>query len=458
MICKSGVNDDLEVMVKVLILGAGLTGLSAAYHLGNEDYLVLEKHSRVGGLCRTEEYDGFLFDLSIHILYTQNEYVSHLIRGVLLKGNYHEQVRESWIYSKGVYTEYPFQAHTYGLPPDVIKECILGLIEAKYGGNRRQGTGTGDREQDVRNPANMNFEEWIYRTFGKGIAKHFMIPYNRKQWAFDLKKMNCDWIAYRVPVPDLEDVLDGALKPPQKKYGPNSYFWYPCRGGIEALPRGFLPYVGDKVVTNAEVVKIHSKRKYVELKNGETIGYEKLIYTLPLPLVSVLLDDVPPAVRKAAEQLEYNIIHMVNLGVDRPKISDFHWVYFPEDDFIFHRISYPMNFHPSCVPEGRSSIMCEVSESRYKRVNKETLIEDCIRDLKKAAILKDNDEILIATVHTLNPAYVIYDLEHRQKVKLIHEFLKSRDIYPAGRFGDWEYFNMDHSILAGARVCTEVVT
>lgn len=434
-------NSKMSENHRVIIIGAGLAGLSAAYHL-QSDYLLLESDSRVGGLCRTENYDGFLFDHSIHILYSSDPYATDLIQNVLLKGHFHVQLRDSYVYSHGVYTEYPFQAHTYGLPADVIKECILGLIEAKY------------ENQHSQPPS--NFEEWIYRTFGWGIAKHFMIPYNQRIWAIDLKRMNYDWIAERVPMPKLDEVLDGALRPPQKKYGPNREFWYPKQGGIEALPRGFLPYVQDNLRLNATVTKIDRHKKRVQVNGNEWINYQSLVPTLPLPRLIHLLGDAPKDVQAACDALEYNIVHTVNLGVNRPEISPYHWVYFPEKDFIFHRISFPMNFSLSLVPPGTSSIMAEISESRYKPVNRETLIDDTIGDLKKVGILCEGDEILTVEVLTLNPAYIIYDLNHRQNVALIHRYLESQDIYPCGRFGEWEYLNMDHSILSGKGI-TEIL-
>lgn len=430
---------------RVIIIGAGLAGLSAAYHK-KSDYLLLERNNRVGGLCRTENYNGFLFDHSIHILYSRDPYATDLIQNVLLKGNLHVQLRESYVYSHGVYTEYPFQAHTYGLPADVIKECILGLIEAKYENRHSQPAGLS-----LPKPPS-NFEEWIYRTFGRGIAKHFMIPYNEKLWGIDLKRMNYDWIAERVPMPKLDEVLDGALSPPQKKYGPNREFWYPKQGGIEALPRGFLPYVQDNLRTNATVTKIDSHKKRVQVNGDEWINYQSLISTLPLPKLIHLLGDVEEDVLAASCALEYNIVHTVNLGVNRPFLSSYHWVYFPQEDFIFHRISFPMNFSPSLVPPKTSSIMAEISESRYKPVKKETLISEVICNLKKVGILKKDDEILIAKVLTLNPAYIIYDLNHRRHVAKILSYLESQNIYSCGRFGEWEYLNMDHSILSGKNV------
>jgi len=422
---------------ELVIIGAGLAGLSAAYHLQNKDYIILEKEARVGGLCRSEIIDGFTFDYAIHILYSKDEYASKLIKEVLLKDNFNSQIRKSWIYSKGTYTEYPFQAHTYGLPVEVIKECIMGLIEAKYENRYPDGP--------------KNFAEWIYRTFGEGIAKHFMIPYNRKQWAIGLELMDYNWIAERVPMPQIEDVLDGALREPQKKFGPNAEFWYPKQGGTEVLPRGFLPYVKN-IELNSEVTKISVDKKEIEINGKKTVKYEKLISTLSLPVVINLLDGAPQKIAEAAANLEYNMIYAVNLGINRENLSDFHWVYYPEDDYIFHRISFPMNFTKSNVPEGKSSITAEISCSKYKSVCYDSLIEDTIHDLGKAGVLKNDDEIIVKDIRTLCPAYVIYDLNHRNNVDLIHDFLKENDIFSCGRFGEWEYLNMDHSILSGKRV------
>ena len=426
---------------KNLIIGAGLTGLSAAYHLQNTDYLIFEKEYRVGGLCRSEIIDGFTFDYAIHILYSKDECASKLIKEVLLKDNFNSQIRESWIHSKGTYTEYPFQAHTYGLPAEVIKECIMGLIEAKYENKYRDGP--------------KNFSEWIYKTFGEGIAKQFMIPYNRKQWAIEPELMDYNWISERVPMPKIEEVLDGALREPQKKFGPNAEFWYPKQGGMEALPRGFLPYVKN-VELNSEVTKIFVNKKEIEINGKETVKYEKLISTLPLPVVINLLDEAPQEIAEAAANLDYNTIYAVNLGIDRENLSDFHWVYYPEDDYIFHRISFPMNLAKSNAPEGKSSITAEISCSKYKPVRYNSLIEDTIRDLKKAEILRDDDEIIVKDARTLCPAYVIYDLNHRKNVVLIHDFLKENNISSCGRFGEWEYLNMDHAILSGKRIVEEI--
>jgi UDP-galactopyranose mutase len=423
-----------------VIIGAGLAGLSAAYHL-KDDYIIFEREDHVGGLCWSVDVDGFVFDKSIHILYSADAYATSLIKDVLLKGNFHSQARESFIYLQGVYTEYPFQAHTFGLPPHVIEECLLGLVKARYENH------TGARPK--------NFAEWVIATFGEGIAKYFMLPYNRRQWGIPPELMDYTWIDGRVPTPKVEEVLHGALFPPKKKFGPNSEFWYPETGGIKSLPLGFVPHIKN-LQLNTGVVKINTKRNTVKLSDNEECVYKNVISTLPLPVVIRLLDEVPRAVQDAANDLQYNTIHTINLCIDRPAISDKHWVYFPEDEFVFHRLSFMMNFSEKNAPAGKSSITVEISESKYKRINHNALFEDTLRGLQRIGIIRSKDEVINHCTMSLTPAYVIYDLSHRKNVNLIKEYLESRNIHSCGRFGDWEYLNMDHAILSGKRVADKI--
>jgi len=420
----------------ILILGAGLAGLSAAYH-GDGAYRIFEREDRVGGLCRSETHDGFTFDYAIHILYSADPYATDLIRNRLLKDNFHEQVRSSWVCLKNVFTYYPFQANTYGLPVEVVKECVLGLIEATYN----------------RDPSQtQNFKEWIYATFGDGIAKYFMVPFNEKCWSIDLNQMSIGWIRDRVLQPKIEEVLHGALTDQRKGFGPNAMFWYPQSGGIESLPRGFLPYLDEqRIHLGREIVEVSLQDRQVRVSDGEVVPYDRLISSLPLPRLLSLIRDLPDACREIVGRLEHNTIFGVNFGINRPRISDKHWIYYPEKEYLFHRISFPMNFHPSLAPPDNSSITVEVAMSRHKPINLDTMVQDVIRDLKKTPFLESEEEIVTQSVLKLNPAYVVYHLRHREDVDALKGFLLENGIYACGRFGDWEYLNMDHSILSGKR-------
>ncbi len=426
---------------RIIILGAGLSGLSTAYHF-KKDYEIFEKNREAGGLCRSVEVEDFIFDYGPHILFTTDSYASKLIKS-LLKENLCSKLREAWIYHSkyDCYTRFPFQSHLYGLPVEIVKECILSLFEAKY--------------KATRNPKPGNYREWMYHTFGKGISDYLMIPYANKIWTVSPDKMNYDWVERRIPQPEIGDILDGALHESKLRSGLNKEFWYPISGGIEALPRSFLPYI-DKINLNMEVTKISVDRREVEFNHGEIIDYNILVSTLPLPEVVKLIEDVPEGVKRAANDLEYNSIICVNLGIDRPNITDKHWVYFHEEDFVFHRISFPMNFSPKTTPTGKSSLSTEISYSKYKKVDKKNIVGRVIQDLINAKILEKDDNILVTNVLDIKYGYIIYDHRHHKNVSIIHNFLRDHNIYTCGRFGEWEYFNMDHSILSGKRVADEL--
>ncbi|HEY0877397.1 MAG TPA: FAD-dependent oxidoreductase, partial [Zeimonas sp.] len=179
--------------VRHLVIGAGPTGLSAAYHLGaagESDVLLVERGKRVGGWCRSVEEGGFVFDYAGHILFSNDAYVLELYE-LLLGENLHWQNREAWIYSKGVHTRYPFQGSLHGLPPQVLEECLVGAIEARFGAIDGNGPA-----QPAQPPA--NFLEFIHRVWGAGIAKHFAVPYNEKLWAVPLDEIETSWLGGRV--------------------------------------------------------------------------------------------------------------------------------------------------------------------------------------------------------------------------------------------------------------------
>lgn len=428
------------MITKYLILGAGLAGLSAAYHIkeGCGDWIILEASDRGGGLCKSLQYDdGFTFDHSIHILYSSDAYASELIKK-LLNGNMIVQKRESWVYSYGTYTPYPWQANTYGLPPEIVKKCLIGLIRTIYEKNGRQKP--------------QNFKEWCYSTFGEGFAEHFMIPYNSKLWAIGLEKMTDVWIRDRVMTPDLEDVIEGALNHQDKAFGPNAVFWYPEREGIEALPRGFLSNIDQKrIFCNTMVTRVMWKERKVISADGKEWRYSRLISSLPLPVLLGYMEPlVPPELKDASGRLECNIVYAINLKVRNTNLPPYHWIYFPEEQYIFHRISFPGNFSTSMVPDGWSSITVEVSASKYRKVpTADALIKKVVEGLMNACIISNTEDITVKSVLTLNPAYVIYNHTHRNDVDRLHQFLRENGIYPCGRFGEWEYLNMDHSILSG---------
>ena len=430
-----------------VILGAGLAGLTAAYTLGNagEDYWqVYEKEARVGGHARSVSVDGYVFDFGPHILFAADAEIEALIRE-LLGDNFLAQHRRAFIYhnSHKTYTRFPFQAHLYGLPVPIVSECIVGLIAAI--------------EKQARGECNpRNYEEWMRGFFGDAIAERLMIPYARKLWTVEPDVMDFSWIGARVPTPSVERIVVGALTNDVGQVGATREFWYPKRGGIEALARSLGERVAN-VHLDSEVERIDLRSRTLTLCDGERVPFSRMIYSLPLCQLSRYVSDLPPDVAAACRGLRYQGIYCVNLGVARENISDKHWVYFYEEDFPFHRLSFPANFSSENVPPGRSSISTEIAFPMGERPDERLLVERTISALKEAEILRDDDRIELVHTQRIAPAYVIYDLDHRRQVDSIRSWLEDHGVFVAGRFGEWQYFNMDQAMRSGMDVARSMV-
>ena len=420
----------------------------------------------------------------------------HQLYQVLLGDNVHWQDREAWIYSKETYTRYPFQGALYGLPPEVIKECVVGAIEARFGapvskkdasaasaaeyagperremfepllpgkGERpsepvkRLRYGGPDRRRCIVTGPPRNFKEFIYKVWGAGIARHFAIPYNQKLWAVPLEEMETSWLGGRVPLPDLEEMIEGALSPVGKPMGPNARFGYPLEGGFQALMDGFLPHLKGELRLNTRVTRVSPKHRTATFADGTSVRYEHLLSTMPLPkLVALAGDEVPASIQAAARALRHVSVRCVNIGVGRPDITDKHWIYYPEET-VFHRIFVQGNASPHCNPPGGFGFTCEITYSPSKPLPCEgdELIRRCIADAIAVGFIREDDPIWAANQVDLPVAYVVYDHGRAENVERIRAWLAEHDILLAGRYSEWEYYNSDHAFIAGRKAAQQV--
>ena len=386
-----------------VILGAGLAGLTAAHtleELGHREWQTYEREERVGGHARSVEVDGYVFDFGPHILFAADPEIAELIR-VLLGDNFAEQSREAYIYhhEHDRYTRFPFQAHLHGLPVDVVLDCLTGLVHAVA--LRARG--------DFRP---RNYEEWMRGTFGDGISDRLMIPYARKVWTVEPREMDFAWIERRIPTPDVERVLAGALGTDVEQVGATARFWYPRHGGIEALPRALGERVGG-VRLGKEVERIDVGTRELGFSDGERVAFDRMIYTLPLSRLADLVVDLPAHVRDACRGLRFQGIYCLNVGVDRADLSDKHWVYFYEDGFPFHRLSFPANFSPHNVPPGKGSISMEIAYSDEAPLDRDGVVERAVDALVRARILAADDRIELVHAEEILPG--IRDLRSRAR-------------------------------------------
>ncbi len=422
----------------VVILGGGLTGLSAAWHLDDVPSVVLERDDEPGGLCRTSVEEGFTFDCTGHLLHLRDPRFRELVER-LAPGVFASHERRALIYSKGVFTPYPFQANLAGLPLDTVKECVGGFVDALV---RREKAGDPD-------PERATFREWVEAIFGAGIAKHFMLPYNAKLWRVDLDEIECGWVSWSIPRPTLREVLDGAFGTTVSGLGYNPTFLYPRAGGIRALPDAFAARVPD-VRTKHAVEAIDARRRVVRLRGGEEIRYERLVSTMPLDRLLARTVGLPDELPVAGRRLRSVRVLNICLGVARRRLSNAHWVYFPEPEFSFYRIGFPSNLAAGMAPRGCSSVWAERSLLADEPFDPSEVTARAADDLRRAGILGRRDRIVFSRVGVLDPAYVLYDRHRARHLPRVLETLREHGIDSTGRFGAWEYSSMEGAMRAGA--------
>jgi len=238
--------------------------------------------------------------------------------------------------------------------------------------------------------------------------------------------------------------------------GYNPRFIYPKNGGIDCLPQALARSIRN-LHTSETVQSIDPARKYVRMASGREEPYDVLVSTLPLPVLYRMLKDTPDVLVASAQQLHAISVLNLNVGVDRPDISDQHWIYFPEDQYVFSRIGFPMNFSKSVAPEGTSSIYIEITHQPHEKLNIDEAFDRAFVDLQKCGILREDDRILTRHVLDIQYAYVVFD-EHRQAhLQKLIDYLESRDIHTAGRYGRWDYYSMEDSILSGKAAADRIL-
>jgi len=429
---------------KTIILGAGLAGLSAAWHLQRSgvDCQVFEKESEVGGLCRSKNINGFIFDYDGHLLHFKHDYSFNLVKN-LLGDNLVKHKRNSWIYSYGKFTPYPFQANLHGLPSGIVKDCLLGFIN----------TLKDNRPVDKKT---LTFLDWINRTFGKGIAEHFMIPYNTKFWTSPPDKLTCEWFDGFIPVPSLDQLVKGAVEGSVEAIGYNAHFWYPKKGGIAQVPLALFSQLKN-VFVNSKITEINLKKREIKIGSQNKEKFDYLIYTLPLPEIAYLIKGLSSEIASSCNKLRWNSIFNLNLGIDRVDNSEKHWIYFPQKELSFFRVGFPHNFSPGVVPPQKHSLYAEVSYPKNKPIDKNAIIIKIKKDLKKVGILKENYKIFIQDTNDIKYGYPIYDKNYRRAREDILNFLRQDKILTCGRYGSWEYMTMEDVILDGKRIAENIV-
>ncbi|HUT53215.1 MAG TPA: FAD-dependent oxidoreductase [bacterium] len=420
----------------ILIAGAGLAGLSTAFHLQDREYRLIERAARPGGLCRTERRGAYAFDYGGHLLHIRGDDVRGLARE-LLGEKLMRFERKAAIFSKGVTTPYPFQVNTYGLPREVVRDCLAGFVEAMVAARGRE--------------APENFHDWIFHTFGAGFAEHFFLPFNEKFFKTDLRNLTTEWAGWSIPRPELRDVVNGALGIREREFGYNAEFYYP-RGGIEELPRALAAALARPVEGGTELVEVIPAEKRAVLSSGEEVRYEHLVSSLPLDRLISILRGAPSEIAEAAGGLSVLSVLCVNLGITGPAVSDLHWLYVPEPGINFHRIGFYSNFTE--LGPGRSALYLEITlpgpMSDAELTDIKYFATRAASEFRSLPLYRDQEH----KIEEMEPlliehGYVVYNRARRERLPGIMAYLRDQGIEPVGRYGRWEYSTMEEAIREG---------
>lgn len=417
------------------ILGSGMAGFGAANELHRHGVRpkLYDQRPRPGGLTSSfKAGQGFVFDEGVHISFTKNGRVRDLFAGSA--GEFqtgHVYCNNYW---RGHWIKHPAQVNLHGLPAELIVNCIRDFVEAGKAGD----------------PEIRNFEDWLLATYGATFANTFPLVYTRKYHTTEASNMTVDWLGPRLYRPNLEEVLRGALEFEPLEVFYVDEFRYPSHGGFESFIKGF--YSKADVRCDHEVVGIDMRERRLFFRNGNSAPFEKLISSIPLPRLIPLIQDTPAQVLEAAARLACTQCVVVNVGVRRPIETRAQWSYFYDEDIPFARISYRRNLSPGNVPEGCDAVQAEIYFSeKYRPLEgrADDWIEPAIDALIQCGILRGREEVVHQSAIFIPFANIIFDLDRRPALDIVHGYLDDLGVAYCGRFGQWGYIWTDAAFLSG---------
>lgn len=413
-----------------IILGAGISGISASYHLRQKkiENVIFEKDDNWGGLCGNFEIDGFRFDKAIHLSFTGNEYVKELFSKSC---EYITHSPLAYNYYKGSWLKHPAQNNLEPLELDEKIEIISDFTE------------NSNKKENIT-----NYEEWLKAQYGNYFSENFPIPYTRKYWTLEAKDLSTTWVGNRMYQPNIKEVLKGAFE----KDTPNTYYAkemrYPKVGGYKS----FLNYMHKDcdIRLNKKVVEINPNEKKVYFKDGTTQNYDELISSIPLAEYAHLINNIPNAIKRACKNLKYTSIALVSVGLNKPDIPKHLWFYIYDEDILASRCYSPSMKSLNNVPHSYSSLQFEVYFSKDKclELTNEELIEHVIKTSEQMKVF-NRDDVMLKDCRILEYGNVIFYHEMEEDRKIIQDYLKKINIKTVGRFGKWEYLWSDQSLLTG---------
>lgn len=400
--------------VKNLIIGAGVSGLSFASQ--SEDYLIVEKESSAGGLCRTIQRNGYTWDYSGHFFHFQNQKIKDFFLKSIPEEDLIYKEKNTKIYRKGRYIDFPFQKNIHQLDKQDFIDCLYDLY---FKEEKKEYS---------------DFLDMLYGKFGKNITEMFLRPYNEKLYACDLNILETDAMGRFFPYANIDEIIQNMKKTNNESY--NGSFLYP-RNGAQSFINILLNEVDqDRLLLNTEITKINLEEKKAYFGNSE-VEFENLINTIPFNKFCKMLNI------ETFQSLSSNKVLVFNLGFDKKSaIDDIHWIYYPEKKYNFYRIG----FYDNILDEDKLSMYVEIGFDENSNIDVDSELKKTLEGLKDIGIIKGLKLIDYEPI-VMDPAYVhISEESERQKATIIKQ-LKNKNVYSIGRYGEWKYCSIEDCIV-----------
>lgn len=415
---------------KALVIGSGPSGIGVALGMEN-DCLVLESGDQVGGFSMSIEIDGAVFDYGGHSFHTPHPEVHDLVYNSL---DMFDQQRDARCLVQGDIIPYPFQKNYRQLSDEqLIKECMEGM-------------GQTDDDKDAA-----HFEEYIKRRFGPGIAKHFMLPYNRKLWGRDLKRLASDWTGQRVAAPEgvkeKFDTKGGARKPLQS----NTKVGYPAKGGFGEIWKTLGKKVNN-IELKTRVTKIDIKEKRVYTSDGKSFDYNHLVSSMPINSLLKLIEETPQELHELASELDNLSLKLGLVVINHPVDTEIQRIYSAEEHIAPHKTAINHNSSDYLRSLPKHGIMMEISEGPEKHLIRNDMERWIIDNLLEMKLISSESEVERVVVKEAKYAYPVPTHNRDKIVAKIQEWLNEHQVYSTGRFGEWAYINSDESLYRGIRL------
>lgn len=416
-------------MKKIIIAGAGITGLSVGYHMRGLDFEIIEKENEPGGLARSKKIGDFYLDYGGHFIHGKDSYFLETIQS-LFGGSFKKWERNACILKDGKLIPYPFQANLSLLSDNEKFECVRDFIESSFKRKKRAS----------------NFKDWLKMNFGEGICKSFLFPYNSKFWIYPLESLSYEWCSWGIPVPHWMDVLRSALGEIINGLGYNPVIYYPD-GGIRQFPLRLMKSFKEKVILGREIKDIDLRKKILIFQDGESMDFEVLISTIPLVEMIKMIKSPPSSILKYSSGLRFISTIVANAIIKGRDFESIDWIYIPEKWTPFYRIG----FYPT-RKDSRIPIFSEISILPDSKIQENKIYLELFDLLKKLKLIEKKEDIEYIETIKIPYAYVVFDNWRRRNLPKILSFLEKNDIISTGRYGSWDYLSMERSFLLGKEV------